>query len=118
MDAMGSGSALEGINGTSAHELFSPPLIGSAVSGSNAIAAFIGFGFILSMPTILERTKKAVGAMDFGLKDLKTSIGVGTGIGMAGIKTASSDESQWKGKGFTSMAKPKQFLKNMGIPGV
>lgn len=118
MDAMGSGSTIGGITNGGAHELFNPPLIGSAVSGSNAIAAFIGFGFILSMPTILERTKKAVGAMDFGLKDLKTSIGVGTGVGMAGIKTATGDESKWKGDKFVSMGKPTQFLKNIGVPGV
>lgn len=117
MDAMGSGSTLGGVVSGGPHELFNPPLIGDAVSGSNAIAAFIGFGFILSMPTILERTKKAVGAMDFGLKDIGKSIGVGTGVGRAGISTATGDESHWSDKkgGFATMGKPKQFLKNMGI---
>lgn len=67
----------------SSDALFSPPLIGGAISGNSSVAALIGFGFILTMPSILERTKKAVGALDFGLKDIQGSI-VGAGIGTYG----------------------------------
>lgn len=68
-------------------QLFSPPLVGGAIGGNPAIAGFIGFGFIISLPTILDRTKKAVGAMDFGLVDIKKATGVGIGVPRGSIST-------------------------------
>lgn len=52
-------------------QLFSPPLIGDALGGNSTIAAFVGFGFIISIPNILDKTRKTIGAIDFGLTDLK-----------------------------------------------
>ena len=77
MEAVGSGPA------------FSPPLIGDAIgSNANNLAAIVGFGFILSIPTILDRTRKAVGAMDFGLVDVKKSFSTGVAVPRSGISTA------------------------------
>lgn len=74
MEAIGSGPA------------FSPPLIGDAIgSNANNLASIVGFGFILSIPTILDRTRKAVGAMDFGLVDVKRSFGAGVGVPKQGV---------------------------------
>jgi hypothetical protein len=58
-------------------ELFSPPLVGDSISGNTFLAAIIGFGFILSLPGILDKTRKVVGALDFGLTDVKSSLGAG-----------------------------------------
>jgi len=74
----------------SQQQLFSPPLVGGAIGGNPAIAGFIGFGFIISLPTILDRTRKAVGAMDFGLVDIKKATGVGIGTIRGGVSTATT----------------------------
>lgn len=68
--------------------LFSPPLIGDPVAGNINIAAFVGFGFIISLPTILDKTKKAVGAMDFGLVDIKAATKFGIGAPLGGVQRA------------------------------
>lgn len=60
---------------------FSPPLVGDAFGGNSAVAAFVGFGFILSIPTILDRVRTAVGAYSFGLKDIQAGFGAGQGVG-------------------------------------
>lgn len=71
------------------NNLFSPPLIGENVGANNQVlASFVGFGFILSIPTILDRTKKIVGAMDFGLADIKAAAGFGIGAPTSGIQRA------------------------------
>lgn len=67
MDAVSSGNG----------QLFSPPLIGSQLGGNSIVAAFIGFGFIISLHSILDKTRKVVGAFDFGLADIKSSFGAG-----------------------------------------
>ncbi len=67
MDAVASGK----------DQLFSPPLIGDAISGNTTVASFIGLAFIISIPSILDRTRKAIGAIDFGLVDIKRSFGAG-----------------------------------------
>lgn len=68
-------------------QLFAPPLVGDTVGGNTAIAAFIGFGFIISLPSILEKTRKVVGAIDFGLVDVKKAAGVGFGVPRGGVGT-------------------------------
>lgn len=82
MDAVGYGG--DGTLG------FTPPLVGDATGGSSTLAAIVGFGFILSIPTILEKTKKAVGAMDFGLVDIKGSLGFGAGTPIAGAQKSTN----------------------------
>lgn len=77
---------MNGLSTASSGTLFSPPLIGNALGGNIAVPAFIGLGFLISLPAILDRTKKAVGAMDFGLKDLGKSFGAGVGIPQTGIQ--------------------------------
>lgn len=67
------GGALPGVN-TPNVELFSPPLVGDAVGGATGVAALIGLGFIISLPGILDRTRKTVGTLDFGLTDIKKSL--------------------------------------------
>lgn len=108
---------MDGVGGGNT-KLFSPPLIGDAIGGSNAVAAFVGFGFILSIPTILERTKKVVGAMDFGLTDVKASFGVSrglTGKGMSGVTSTSFGSKYELGAQgqTTAVGGPKRFLKGM-----
>lgn len=73
---------------------FSPPLVGDSFGGNTDMAAFVGFGFILSIPTILDRTRKAVGAMDFGLVDVKKSFGVGVGVPRGAISSAVTARSK------------------------
>lgn len=100
--------------------MFSPPLIGGDIGGNTAIAGFIGFGFIISTPSILDRTRKAIGAVDFGLTDLKRGFGAGrtlTGKGMSGVqgmKFGSKSEfiSDGHGGSTTEAVKgPTRFIK-------
>lgn len=89
---------MDGVAG-GGNELFSPPLVGGAVGGNSAIAAFIGFGFILSLPAILDRTRKVVGAIDFGLVDVKKAAGVGFGAPRGGIGTAIKSQTRTQALG-------------------
>ncbi len=68
-------------NVTHTSGLFSPPLVGVDIGGSTAVASFIGFGFIISIPSILDRVRKAIGAMDFGLTDIKRGFNAGKSVG-------------------------------------
>lgn len=108
MDAVGSAKG----------PVFSPPLVGDAVGGNTFLAAIIGFGFILSIPSILERTKKVIGAIDFGLVDIKASFGVGRGLadkgtsGVTGAAFGSKYELGPQGQS-TAVGGPKRFIKGM-----
>lgn len=70
---------------TNGGPMFSPPLVGDVIGGNTTLAAFVGFGFILSIPSILDRVRKAIGAMDFGLTDIKRSFGAGRALSGKGI---------------------------------
>ncbi len=85
MDAVGSGQG----------QLFSPPLIGDAISGNTTVASFIGLAFIISIPSILDRTRKAIGAIDFGLVDIRRSFGAGAKMGTGGFQAATSREIEY-----------------------
>lgn len=104
-------------------QLFSPPLVGDAIGGNDFLAAVVGFGFILSLPGILDRTRKAVGAIDFGLKDVRASIvGVGGGLARGGLQSATARDieytqnkttGQWEPKGIGWG--PRRILKGFGL---
>ncbi len=68
---------MDGVGGSSGGQLFNPPLVGDAIGGNQFLASIIGFGFILSLPSILDRTRKAIGAIDFGLTDVRKSFTAG-----------------------------------------
>lgn len=98
--------------------LFSPPLVGGTFGGSGTLASIIGLGFIISLPGILDKTRKAVGAMDFGLGDVKKSLGVSQGLtgkaygGVAGATLGAKYEFGADGK-TVEIGGPKKFLKGM-----
>ncbi len=96
--------------------LFSPPLVGDAIGGNTTVASFIGFGFILSTPSILDRVRKAIGAMDFGLTDIKRGFNAGRAMGAVGTNTAFGNYTHVGKDGkLEPMQAPKRFLHAIGI---
>lgn len=98
--------------------MFSPPLIGGDIGGNTAIASFIGFGFIISTPSILDRTRKAIGAVDFGLTDLRRGFGAGRAVGgkgISGVQGAALGQRAELNKagGYDPVDLPKRVLKGM-----
>lgn len=63
---------------------FSPPLIG--IPNADSIGSLIAFGFILLTPTLLDKIRKAIGAIEFDTKAIAGGVGVATGVGMGTIK--------------------------------
>lgn len=63
---------------------FSPPLIG--IPNADSIGSLIAFGFILLTPTLLDKIRKAIGAIEFDTKAIAGGIGVATGLGVGSIK--------------------------------
>ncbi len=112
MDAVGQGNG----------QLFSPPLVGDAIGGNTDLAAIIGFGFILSIPSILDRTRKFIGAIDFGLIDIKKSFGAGRSLAQGGLQSATSHDIEYKQNKTTGQWEPhgigwgpRRVLKGFGL---
>lgn len=96
--------------------LFSPPLVGDVIGGNTTVAAFIGFGFIISTPSILDRVRKAIGAMDFGLTDIKRGFNAGRGVGSVGVNTAFGNYTHVGKDGKLAQADaPRRFMHALGL---
>lgn len=91
---------------------FSPPLVGDAFGGNSSIAAFVGFGFILSIPTILDRVRASIGAVSFGLGDIKAGFGAGQGVGRTAMSAGFGQYTHvGKGGQLENMQAPRRILK-------
>ncbi len=95
--------------------LFNPPLVGETVGGNQFLAAVIGFGFILSIPSILDRTRKAIGAIDFGLVDVKKAFSAGVDPARQGFQAATTNEIEYGKDDRTDSYVPKPLSRGRRI---
>lgn len=102
-------------------QLFAPPLLGN-IGGNNAFAAFVGFGFILSIPQLMEKTKTGLQAPNFGLVAIGAAIGAARAVagrgygGVTGHAFGAKGEFVPDGQGgskFKPISGPTALLKGM-----
>lgn len=79
MDAIETGGLFD-VSGKG--DLFAPPLLGN-IGGNNVLAAFVGLGFILSIPQLLERVKTALQSPSLGLTSIRQSLNAGNPLSLA-----------------------------------
>lgn len=105
---------MNGISGGDT-SLFAPPLVGGTFGGNGTLASIVGLGFIISLPSILDKTRKAVGAIDFGLVDVKRSLGASAGLGTRGFGAATTTEVEYKNGRPESLSRPRRLGKAIGL---